>query len=113
MPEPALDPEPEEVAEIVPAEVPIEAEVEEPVEAPKIAVHTQPAKEKKVKRVVVVEHPPEIDWLWYERGPESMGDQSLRTASSEERQDSAADSSLPPDLWWNGSAQEVRLEDRA
>ncbi|MCA9130778.1 MAG: AAA family ATPase [Planctomycetales bacterium] len=48
-----------------------------------------------VKRVVVVEQEPEIDWLWYERNPESI---EWGWVESEDRVD---EKTPPPDLWFN------------
>lgn len=98
------DPEPEPEME---AEVPVEDVVEEPaVDEPVIEaepapvakiveIHPpKPTPKAQVKRVVVVDQEPEIDWLWYERNPDSI---DWGWVESEERVDEKLP---PPDLWF-------------
>lgn len=76
----------EPVATFVPEpELEPAVEIEEPV--------VELAKARPVRRVVVVEQQPNIDWLWYERTPESL---DWGWVESTERVD---ERSTPDDLW--------------
>ncbi len=56
-----------------------------------------------VKRVVVVEQEPHIDWLWYEQNDEDIeNDLDLGWVESEDFPD---DKLPPPDLWWHRVAR--------
>ncbi|QDV24335.1 AAA family ATPase [Aureliella helgolandensis] len=132
-PEPELELEPEPTPKAVPrvevlaAPQPVAPQPEPPpkpvvklpvieVPAPPVAVEPVPlppppppqetpvaSPVKKVRRVVVVEQEPEIDWLWYER-------HSTPTISAEGWVESDAhgdDGPLPPDLWWTRHGKQV------
>lgn len=103
-PEPVLTPEPvrEPVIEFVapkPAPLPI---VETPVALP-VKVEVAPEPPPTVKRVVVVEPEPQIDWLWYEQMDEEIETNlDLGWVESEDHPD---DKLPPPDLWWHRVAR--------
>ena len=85
-PEPIEEPEPEIELELdVPEPEPIKVEINPP----------SPKPSKPVRRLVVVDQQPEIDWLWYERNPDSV-DWGWVEASEQVDEDT-----LPPDLWRN------------
>ncbi len=90
----------EELEPIAPAEVVAEVEepqpelVEEHVPQPIAIQGPRPKPRAQVRRVVVVEQP-EIDWLWYERTPDSV---DWGWVDSEEP---VQEKTLPADLWWN------------
>ena len=89
-PEPIEEPEPEieldlDVEEEVPEPEPIKVEINPP----------SPNPSRPVRRLVVVDQQPEIDWLWYERNPDSV-DWGWVEASEQVDEDT-----LPPDLWRN------------
>lgn len=99
-------PEPELVIEEPVVEEPVVEEIIEEVVEPKIAIQPPSPKPKKnVRRVVVVDQQPEIDWLWYERNPETV---DWGWVESEDRVDERP---LPPDLWWNKVGQTLKLND--
>lgn len=115
-PEPVLEfdpePEPEPAVELPVIEEPVfeeEVVVQEPEpEAVKLEVRAPSAKPKRqIRRVVVVDQEPEIDWLWYERNPDSV---DWGWVESSELVD---EETLPPDLWWRGSPAILPLEERA
>ena len=83
---PVTEPEPVVVAE------------EEVVEIPEPKLEIKPPSPKpksQIRRVVVVEQEPEIDWLWYERNPESV---DWGWVESDNRD--KVINEIPPDLWW-------------
>ena len=88
-PEPVAEEEPEE--EVVPAMKPIVVEV------PRLKPRAQ------ARRVVVVDQP-EIDWLWYERTPDSF---EWGWVDSEER---VQEKTPPADLWWNRQSSREIVE---
>lgn len=94
-----------EVAELESAE-PEVAEQDEELNRPiKLEIHPPSSKARKhVRRVVVVENEPEIDWLWYERNPESV---DWGWVEADERVD---ERSLPPDLWWSRHVRTVEAD---
>ena len=59
-----------------------------------------------VKRVVVVEHEPHIDWLWYEKNDEDM--ETNRDLGWVESEDFPDEKLPPPDLWWHRVARTDR-----
>jgi uncharacterized protein YhaN len=95
--EPYLEPteeivdEPEPLEPII--EPIIEPTVELPAEEPLVAELVKPR--PTVRRIVVVNQEPEIDWLWYERTPESL---DWGWVESIDRVD---ENQTPDDLWWN------------
>ncbi|MEM7475715.1 MAG: AAA family ATPase [Planctomycetota bacterium] len=83
-PVPVVDPEPVFELEPEPEPTPI-VEIKAP----------SPKPTKQVRRLVVVDQEPEIDWLWYERNPDSV---DWGWVEASEKVD---ESTLPPDLWWH------------
>ena len=81
-----VEPEPEIIPETV---------VPEPVVEKVVIQPPSPKPKKQVRRVVVVEQEPEIDWLWYERNPDSVDWGWV------EADDSVDEKPVPTDLWWN------------
>jgi uncharacterized protein YhaN len=111
-PEPELIPEPEPVAELETEPEPVVEEIvdvalPEPEPEPKPVLKLKKPETKVPKRVVVVEQEPEIDWLWYERTPESV---DWGWVEAEERVD---EKSLPPDLWWARGGKAASVRERA
>lgn len=107
VPEPMIEPEPiVEPVTIAPEPEPIVMEpvVVEPEPEPLPVVELKPPPKKQVRRMVVVEQEPEIDWLWYERTPDSVDWGWVEAA---ERVD---EKSLPADLWWSRAAAAGPLE---
>lgn len=93
----------DEVLDEVEEELEIEPAVK-PAPPPRVEIKAPTPKPKQqVRRVVVVEQQPEIDWLWYERSPESV---DWGWVESEERVD---EKSPPDDLWWNRGGNPVKL----
>ena len=73
----------------------------EPVRSKPVEVRL-PKPRQTVRRVVVVQQEPEIDWLWYERNPDRVEADCIE---SEER----VDNTIPPhDLWWQRNGQELK-----
>jgi hypothetical protein len=94
------------VVEFVPEPVEEVVEVFEPEPLPIVEIHApSPKPKKQVRRVVVVEKEPEIDWLWYERNPDSVDWGWVEAA---ERVD---EKSLPPDLWWSRAGKSMQVGD--
>ncbi len=93
------EPAPEEVETI--AEKPPEPAVVKP--EPKPVEFRLPKQRPEVRRVVVVQPEPEIDWLWYERNSERF---EADWVESEERVDETVP---PPDLWWQRNGKEVPM----
>ncbi len=108
---PVIEPAPEIVeTEFVP-ELVFEDTTPEPV-APKevhlpiLEINPPATKPKRnVRRLVVVDHEPEVDWLWYERNPDSV---DWGWVEAEERVD---EKSLPADLWWDHHRRETQIKD--
>ncbi len=105
VPAPAPEPVREPIIEVIapqpppPEPLPI---VAAPV-PPKVEVAPEPAPLPPVKRVVVVEHEPQIDWLWYEKMDEDIDSNlDLGWVESEDYPD---DKLPPPDLWWHRVAR--------
>jgi uncharacterized protein YhaN len=94
----APTPTPLPVVELPPE--PVAPKVEEPV-VPPAPVVPPPST---VKRIVVVEREPQIDWLWYEENEldEVPQDVDLGWVESEDYPDEKLP---PPDLWWNRSSK--------
>ncbi len=108
----------EEIVEEIVEEEPVVATVEpEPVETIEEVVENisevveeelaqtapPPPAKPKVKRVVVVEEEPNIDWLWYEKPlAKKAVDETLAASGAEwiESQEEADQRQDPPDLWW-------------
>ena len=112
---PVFEPEPipePEVMEVIPEPIPEpeppveEVPVEEPEPAKVVIQPPSPKPTKHVRRVVVVDDKPDIDWLWYERNPESVDWGWVES-------DDQVDEKLPPpDLWWNKAGNSViKLDD--
>lgn len=92
----------EPVAQADPAPVEVTRPAEPaPVPDPKPIEIRRPKSRPEVRRVVVVQPEPEIDWLWYERNSERFEDDWIE---SEER---AGEATPPPDLWWQRNGKEV------
>ncbi len=104
----AQEPPEEEVEEEEVAEPVAELPTEEPPPEPKVvqvrAATSRPRSQ--VQRVVVTQQEPEIDWLWYERHPDSV---DWGWVESEDRVD---EKTLPPDLWWNRNGSAVVVDKR-
>jgi hypothetical protein len=101
-PEPAK-PTPLPVVELPPAPVIV------PVAAPVAPEPTPaPAPAPIVKRVVVVEREPQIDWLWYEQNEEPEPEPSANVDMGWVESEDFPDEKLPPpDLWWNRATGSV------
>lgn len=85
-----VEPEPEPSEEEVVAE-------QEPEPQPVVVEVPRPRKRRpQVKRVVVVEQQPDIDWLWYER-PKTLNEEWI------ESENTAEEPTPPHDLWWQHS----------
>ncbi|MFK7735973.1 MAG: AAA family ATPase [Pirellulaceae bacterium] len=113
-PEVYIEPEPEAVVELEPepepvfVPEPVVQEIVEVVEPEPMPLLRIKKPEKRVpKRVVTVEQEAEIDWLWYERTPESV---DWGWVEAEERVD---EKSLPPDLWWSRGGKAASVRERA
>lgn len=95
----ATEPEPEVVE--TPEPVVVTEEVVEEIQ-PKLEINPpSPKPKKQIRRVVVVDQEPDIDWLWYERNPESV---DWGWVESDNRSKTAAE--IPPDLWWSQAKAE-------
>ncbi len=108
-PEPVavVQPEPSKPLPLPVVELPLEPAVVAQVEAlPTIEPAALPVAQPvpMIKRVVVVEREPQIDWLWYEQSDaeEVAQDAELGWVESE---DYPQEKLPPPDLWWNRSAK--------
>jgi hypothetical protein len=105
VPTPLPEPAPVPVAEVVePKPLPI-IQPPAPLPAPlpvKVEVAPEPSPAP-VKRVVVIEREPQIDWLWYEKMDEEI-DSNLDLGWVES-EDSPDDKLPPPDLWWHRVAR--------
>ncbi len=103
-PAPAPEPVRETVVEVVAPRSEPQPSVQPPVPT-KVEVEPElpPAP---VKRVVVVEHEPHIDWLWYEKNDEDM--ESNRDLGWVESEDFPDEKLPPPDLWWHRVARTDR-----
>ncbi|HBE71435.1 MAG TPA: hypothetical protein DDW52_25090 [Planctomycetaceae bacterium] len=102
LPEPIVEPE-ESIEEVVETITEAVEELKEP--DPEL----EPNKPT-VKRIVVVEDEPDIDWLWYEK-PATDSVEPPTTQWVEPDETSGGDEA-PPDLWWtedSASAAESRL----
>jgi uncharacterized protein YhaN len=98
----------EETEEVV-LETPSEPEplVELPESKPKVRmeeVQPKPRPRSQTRRVVVIEKEPEIDWLWYERNPDTV---DWGWVESEDRVD---EKTTPPDLWWSRSSGTIAVD---
>ena len=103
-PAPAPEPVRETVVELVAPRSEPQPSVQPPVPT-KVEVEPElpPAP---VKRVVVVEHEPHIDWLWYEKNDEDM--ETNRDLGWVESEDFPDEKLPPPDLWWHRVARTDR-----
>ena len=103
-PAPAPEPVRETVVEVVAPRSEPQPSVQPPVPT-KVEVEPElpPAP---VKRVVVVEHEPHIDWLWYEKNDEDM--ETNRDLGWVESEDFPDEKLPPPDLWWHRVARTDR-----
>ncbi len=117
--EPELE-EPEKTAPEIPEPRIPEPRIPEPVlkeVEPSVEAIRPPAKKeskplpsppkKQVRRIVVVDREPEIDWLWYERGPETIDSEWV------ESEDQVDEKTAPSDLWWHTPGSDSHLENRA
>jgi uncharacterized protein YhaN len=109
---PAPEPVREPVAEVIPAVI---APVPQPLPiaqapAPLPKAEAVPKVEESpvaapppIQRIVVVEHEPHIDWLWYEQNDEDIEtNMDLGWVESEDFPDEKLP---PPDLWWHRVAR--------
>lgn len=103
-PAPAPEPVRETVVELVAPRSEPQPSVQPPVPT-KVEVEPElpPAP---FKRVVVVEHEPHIDWLWYEKNDEDM--ETNRDPGWVESEDFPDEKLPPPDLWWHRVARTDR-----
>jgi hypothetical protein len=103
-PEPVVEPEPVAVFQAVAAKPEPVVIKEEPkpvlIEPPSVEVPRPRKRRPQVRRVVVVEQQPEIDWLWYEQ-PEKLNEEWVTP------KDSADESPPPNDLWWQHHERQV------
>jgi uncharacterized protein YhaN len=100
-PEPVVEVKPEPIALPV-VSLPEPAIKPEPVPDVKLPVVEKPLPPPPATRVAIVEHEPNIDWLWYEDNDEIVSeDVELGWVESE---DGADENLPPPDLWWNRAA---------
>lgn len=95
-----------EIEEVVEEPEPVPIPEPAPLETPIVEIKPpSPKPTKQVRRVVVVDQEPEIDWLWYERNHDSV---DWGWVEAEDRVD---ERTTPPDLWWNRNGDTIQLEE--